>query len=317
MSEHGSGHIADDARSWVMRVQDPGFADWDAFAEWLERDPLHLSAYDAAVEDDRVMAGLLRTAPPAEPLPARRVTPRRLAWASGGAVAAAIAVVAGWTLLDTGRNRTEIATRPGEQRAVRLADGSRVILNGATRIAIDSSDPRTAELIGGEALFEVRHDEREPFVVLAGDVRLQDAGTVFNVVREEAGMRVAVAEGAVIYAPGKPEEVRLDPGEALAIPAAGGAPELGSAAPGDVGSWRTGQLVYRDADLARIARDLSRNLGRRIHAGTGTERIRFTGTLSIRGDPEAVVTRVASLTGTRVSRSGDGWTLDPIAGAAR
>lgn len=315
MSVRGSDSIAADARSWVIRLQDPGFADWDAFAEWLERDPLHLSAYDAAVEDDRVMAELFHLAP-AEPVPARRAVSRRFVWA-GGAVAAAVALVVGWTALDTGGHRTEIATRPGEQRTVRLADGSRVTLNGGTRIALDADEPRTAELVGGEALFEVRHDANDPFVVLAGDVRLQDAGTVFNVIREAAGMRVAVAEGAVIYAPGQPDEVRLDPGEALAVPASGGASELGSVAPADVGSWRAGQLVYRDAALAQIARDLSRNLGRPVHAGAGTERIRFTGTLSVRGDPEAVLVRAASLTGTRVSRADDGWTLDPIDGAPR
>jgi transmembrane sensor len=30
------------ARLWAIRVQDPAFADWDGFTEWLERDRAHL-----------------------------------------------------------------------------------------------------------------------------------------------------------------------------------------------------------------------------------------------------------------------------------
>lgn len=314
--------VAEDARNWVIRLHDSAFADWDAFADWLERDPTHLAAYNAALDTDDSMSGLLARAP----APARVAAPvlvqdlepaapsrSRIYWLSGGAVAAALALVVGWTSLSGPGALQEYATAPGEHREVALADGSRVILNGDTRVAM--LDKRHAELVQGEALFEVRHDAANPFIVKTGDVVLQDAGTVFNVVRDEAGLRVSVAEGAVIYQPGA-QAVHLAPGDALSVPASG-APQLTRTVAADVGAWRGGQLVYRNATLDHVAADLSRNLGIRVRAGKGTEAIPFTGTISTQGGPGAVIERIAALTGTRATRAGKEWTLDTIDGAPR
>jgi transmembrane sensor len=308
--------VAEDARNWVIRLQDTAFADWDAFADWLERDPAHLAAYNAALDTDEAMTGLFAHAP--APALVQDVEPaarpqRRLYWVSGGAVAAALALVVGWTSLSGPGARQEYATAPGERREVALADGSRMVLNGGTRVAL--LDKREAELIQGEALFEVRHDAANPFIVKTGGAVLQDAGTVFNVVRDESGLRVSVAEGAVIYQPGS-EGVHLAPGDALTVPASG-APQLTRTVPADVGAWRGGQLVYRNATLDRVAADLSRNLGIKVRAGKGTGAIPFTGTISTQGGPGAVIERIAALTGTRATRAGKGWTLDAIDGAPR
>jgi transmembrane sensor len=311
-----SESIAEDARGWVIRLQDTAFADWDAFADWLERDPEHLSAYNVAIETDDVMAALFRTAPAPAPVveaePAARPQ-RRLAWISGGAVAAALALVVGWTSLSVPGLRHEYSTEAGERREVALADGSKMILNGATTVAL--VDKREAELVEGEALFEVRHDAAHPFIVKTGDVVLQDAGTVFNVVRDETGLRVAVAEGSVIYQP-QADAVHLMPGDALTVPAAG-KPEVTRTLAADVGSWRGGQLVYRNVSLERVAADVSRSLGIKLKAGRGTADIPFTGTISTQGGPGAVIERIAALTGTKATRAGSGWTLDAIDGAPR
>jgi len=54
-----------------------------------------------------------------------------------------------------------------------------------------------------------------------------------------------------------------------------------------------------------------------VRAGKGTEAIPFTGTISTQGGPGAVIERIAALTGTRVTREGDGWMLDAMHGAPR
>lgn len=304
------------ARLWAIRVEDPDFADWDAFTAWLEADPGHAAAYDAALADAAAMVALLRTPAsrksPTKPAPAARWRP---GWRwTGGAVAAALLAVAGWTVWQPGPQPREIASAPGERRVVDLADGSQVTLNGGTRLILSADGPRRATLVEGEALFSVRHDDANPFVVTSGKVRLVDAGTVFNVVRDGATMRVAVAEGAVIYQPGA-GEVRLAPGAALEV-ADGADPVVGQVAPEQVGSWRAGQLVYSNARLDRVARDLSRNLGTPIAALGGSEKLRFTGILTIEGRAETVLPRIAPLMGVRVTRSATGWTMRP-AGSAR
>ncbi|MBQ1500981.1 MAG: FecR domain-containing protein [Sphingomonas sp.] len=313
MNGQVSDYLAEDARNWVIRLQDAAFADWDAFAEWLERDPAHLSAYNAALETDEAMAELFRLAPAKAAETVARPS-RRLFLISGGAVAAALAAVVGWTSLVPGPNAPfEYRTAPGEHREVALADGSKMVLNGGTRVAM--VDRRHAELIEGEALFEVRHDAAHPFIVKTGGVTLEDAGTVFNVVRDETGLRVSVAEGAVIYQP-QADAVRLGPGDALSV-AGSGRPEVTRTLAADVGSWRGGQLVYRNATLERVAADVSRNLGIQVRAGKGTGDIPFTGTISTQGGPGAVIERIAALTGTRATRAGNGWMLDAIDGAPR
>jgi len=51
------------ARSWAIRVQETAFDDWDGFTSWLERDPSHLPAYEAALADEAWAIDLLSSAP--------------------------------------------------------------------------------------------------------------------------------------------------------------------------------------------------------------------------------------------------------------
>ncbi|WBY08427.1 FecR domain-containing protein [Sphingomonas sp. 7/4-4] len=264
--------LAEAARLWAIRVQDPAFADWEGFTEWLERDPAHLGAYETALADGTWGAELLASAPV-------EVQPRRNWWLpAGAAAAAAVAVVGGWAVLDRDAPAQQIATAAGEHRTIDLADGSKLALNGGTRVMIDPDTPRQVVLEQGEARFEVRHDASDPFVVLSGGTRLVDAGTVFNVVQDGDALEVAVAEGAVIYEPG-PNEVRLAPGDTLKRAGKSAKPVIGTANPQAIGSWASGALQYDRPTLDQVARDLTRSIGRPVRTTGGTERLRFTGTL--------------------------------------
>jgi transmembrane sensor len=209
---------------------------------------------------------------------------------------------------------SEIVTGPGEHRTIPLADGSRIILNGETRIKFDPDEPRAVELAAGEALFEVKHDEHNPFVVVAGGTRLIDAGTVFNVISDEGSLDVAVSEGAVIYEPGR-QEIRLAAGDALSRQNAQSRPVLRKASRQAVGGWQSGQLEYSDASLGQVARDLGRNLGRTIRPAAGAERLRFSGTLVVDGPAEEVLDRAGPLLGVDFAADGDDWRMTPANGA--
>lgn len=305
--------VAEAARLWAIRIQDPAFDGWDDFTEWLESDPAHLAAYEMALDDDAHMAGLLSMAGRLE-ADVRPRSRRRLLIGAGGAIAATVIAVAGWWTFGAGSAEHEIATRPGEHRTIALADGSKVRMNGATRLRYQPDAPRHVALVEGEALFEVSHDARDPFVVTAGAARLVDAGTVFNVVHQAQHVRVAVAEGAVIYSPGA-NEVRLQPGDALTVRGTA-TPVLTRTAPQEVGSWRTGQLFYRDAPLDQVAADLTRSLGERVEAVDVGDR-RFTGTLAVQGEPQIVLSRIAPLMGVRARKAKEGWVLTPGDGPPR
>ena len=314
----------DSARLWTIRIGDPSFDDWDGFTQWLEQDPAHAAAYDAALDDEAwateaLAASGAATAPssrdldePATVVPFAR--PSRKRWLGlGGAIAAAVAGVAGWAVLDHAPLR-EIATAPGEHMSIALSDGSRITLNGGTRIALDPQKPRYVELAHGEALFEVHHDARHPFVVIAGGTRLLDAGTVFNVIDDGQAIDVAVSHGAVIYEPGR-QAIRLNAGDALSRADTDAEPVLRKTGVQSVGSWQDGVLQYDNAPLGRVAGDIGRNTGRAVRAVRGAQRQRFTGTLAIGGPADEVFARAGPLLGVRFELDGDAWTMTPLDGA--
>ena len=312
---NGSNEMGETARLWAIRVQDPAFDDWESFTAWLESDPEHLAHYEQALEVDAWARDLFAT--PHAPLGLVETpavdAPRRRRWvwpAAFGLIAASLAVIASWTML--GRNGTQdIVTAPGEHRTIALSDGSRVALNGGTRISFDPDAPREIRLAQGEALFTVRHDAARPFTVIANGARLLDAGTVFNVVAQQGGaMRVAVAEGAVIYEPG-PGQVRLNPGDTLSLTRPGARPTVSRTNPQAIGSWQQRQLLYDNATLDEVAQDLSRNIGRPIRVAGTAGAMRFTGTLMISDTPERTLERAAPLLGVTFEANGDAWTMTP------
>jgi len=312
MTEHASDPVRETARLWAIRVNDPAFADWDALTGWLDADPGHLDAYEAALDDDAWAAELFATPPsPTEYAPAPAPAARQRRWMFTGAAAAAVltALIA-WPVLQRDLPEQVIVTAMGERRTIMLPDGSRVVMNGDTRIVLDEDAPRRIELVSGEALFDVRHDARRPFVVQAGDTRLVDAGTVFNVVEDEGALDVAVSEGAVIYE-ARSREIRLDAGQGLSRAGADAEPRLRRAAPESVGSWQAGQLLYDDASLDQVARDLGRNLGSPVRATPSAQAMRFSGTLTISGSPEQVLERAGPLLGVRFTRQEDVWVMAP------
>jgi len=303
------------ARLWAIRMQDPSFDDWDGFTAWLESHPAHLARYEHVLAADDWAQDLFRTPPSAfEPAPAPHAggpPRRRWAWpAMGGLLAASLALLATWTMLGHDGGAQEFVTGPGEHRTIALADGSQVVLNGGTRISLDPRAPRAVALAQGEALFTVRHDEARPFVVTANGATLLDAGTMFNVVSQNGAMRVAVAEGAVIYQPG-PGQVRLDPGDALSVSARGARPVVSRVSRAAVGSWQQRQLLYDDATLDDVALDLARNIGQPVRVAGDAGRMRFTGALMLGDTPRQTLDRAGPLLGVRFEARGDVWTMTP------
>ena len=298
--------VEEQALEWAIRASDPAFDDWDGLTGWLEADPRNHDRYDealAAIADacDRVAATPVRTAPVA----ANDERPTRYGYRrwGGGAIAAMLVAIVGVSLWNDRARPYAVETAPGEQRSVRLADGSEIILSGGSRVTLDRADARTASVDRGQMLFRIRHDAAHPFQVTAGDTRMVDLGTVFDVARDPGRTRVAVAEGAVMLDP-QGARLRLDPGQAVV--ATGG--ELRRQRAADVGGWRDGRLTFDAAPLADVARDLSRQLGRPVAADPAIADRPFSGTIDIRNlkDDPALLGRLLAV---RVRVDGEAWVL--------
>lgn len=302
-----SDRIRAEALDWIIRQHEPAFDAWEPFADWLEAAPEHAAIYHAMADADRDVPALL----PRVPAPVRLPLPRRVvgrrAWL-GGAIAAAAVAAGTYTLVGLQPQPYEVATAAGETRLLMLADGSRVDMNGGTRLRLDRRDPRSVELVDGEAVFTVVHNAAQPFELAVGGATLRDVGTVFNVTRHKGTTDVAVAEGEVVFNPDV-ENVRLSAGRMLHSVDKETRLVIGEIEPGVVGAWRTGRLVYAGAPLRLVAEDLSRNLGMNIEAAPTVAGRKFRGVISFGRDRKAVITRLGPLLGLKVQGEGDRWLL--------
>lgn len=297
------------AADWAVRAGDPAFADWDAFMLWLEADPAHTRAYDAVSAAAADAADLVAAcapanddAPQAPPLPARTRRP----WLTG-ALAAVLAVVAAfWVFQGERRDLYTVETAMGETRRVTLDAGTRIELAGGTAVRFDRNDKRFARLDRGQALFTVRHDAAHPFEVAVGDERLVDIGTVFDVRRDEAGLAVAVSEGAVQFDPDG-ANVRVSPGEVLRRDAGMADYTIGKLPLAQVGEWREGRLTFEGASLAEVAAQLRRATGI-DYAAAMTSGGSVSGSILVAplsDDPAAV----GALLGVPVRADGKRWVI--------
>jgi transmembrane sensor len=122
----------------------------------------------------------------------RRV--RTLAAAAAALLLAAGSLIA-WSLL---RGREIYATEVGEQRSLKLGDGSTVTLNSRSRVRIEFDDrSRTVALLEGEALVRVARNPARPFIVRTDGTFVRAVGTEFDVNRKNSGTVVTVFEGRV------------------------------------------------------------------------------------------------------------------------
>lgn len=313
-----SPNLLGEAVTWLVRTREPGFADWEAFASWLEVDPQRNDAYEAAFDAHDATGGLI--APAETPAdrevavsePGRSWRARRR-WA-GVAAAALVAAVVSPSLLPR-HQRFVVATAPGKQRSLRLADGTVIAMNGDTRLVMDRAAIRAVRLEAGEASFTVVHDAAHPFVVTAGSTRIEDIGTVFDVVRSADATDVAVASGSVLYDPDA-AAMKLTSGQTVHDPDRG-MTEIGDADPAAIGSWRVGRLVYRDAPLGIVARDLARTIGEPVRVAPEIGSRRFSGTIVVRGvERRHLFARLSTLLNVAVTHDAGGWRLARERGAA-
>lgn len=122
---------------------------------------------------------------------------RRILWYAGG-IAASLLLVAGAAFLgnrrtlDTLAQQTSVFETPAGQRArTVLPDGTEIWLNAESKLEyppIFTKKERRVKL-SGEAVFEVTHDPKHPFVVETFATDIEVLGTRFNVLADEAAGR--------------------------------------------------------------------------------------------------------------------------------
>lgn len=156
---------------------------------------------------------------------------------------------------------TPYETSVGEQRTVRLSDGSKLLLDTDTQLRVRlSGKARRIDLQSGQAFFEVAHDASRPFIVRAGETEVRALGTRFDVRRAGEVVRVVLVEGKVRVDAGagdKPASWTLAPNQQLRVDErAEERPQAIDAAAAT--SWTTGRLVFSSQPLSAAVAEVNR-----------------------------------------------------------
>jgi transmembrane sensor len=194
-------------------------------------------------------------------------------WGVPSALAASLVFAVGIGSLDRAPGGKPAETAIAQTRVIILADGSKVTLGPASRIATSvNADERRVTLLSGEAFFEIAHDRGRPFWVDAGDARIQVVGTKFDVNRASGRVQVSVLDGVVkVHEPASmfaktpvqilraSQRIEIQDSAPSLFSAPAAAPVVSDPVP--AGDWRNGTRTYMDARLGDVVDDLNRYYG--------------------------------------------------------
>ncbi|MDZ4375957.1 MAG: FecR domain-containing protein [Phenylobacterium sp.] len=291
-----------DASAWLARLQrdpvDPDHA--EAFEAWLAESPDNATAYREVVglwqEYEAAAPEILDELSAVARRQAMRHATTRRRWMVGGGLAAAAALTVAVLPQVTAQPDVKIyATGKGEHRRVALSDGSIIDLNAESRISVTYSRTGRDVVLGdGEAIFDVAHDAKRPFVIDASGRTVRVLGTQFDVRNRDGALSVTVARGRVQVSPiaaRPPQAMVLTSGQRLRIDRAG-VGRLASVDPSEAFGWRAGRLVYRGEPLADVVADLNRQFVEPIEVSDPElARMPITGVIVI-DDQAAVIARL-------------------------
>lgn len=314
-------------------------ADWaDRFAEltaderrelalWLEESPENAGAFarmrrlmaDTALID-AADDGVAPAEPPT-PLPELRVGTSRLvradrrkpmlgrrqAIAAGLAGALALPFAGYWL---AGKQTPgsppplRFASRTGERRRLTLPDGSGLLLDAASRVAVDFSEGRRHVLLEqGAARFDVRHDPARPFEVRTPHAGMVALGTSFSVDHLAEASELRVFSGRVrLDVAG--QEARVVPADRWAL-VDGASVSMGAFDPANHPDWQSDWLDADAMPLGFAVQRLARYSAKPVRIGDPRQaRLTFSGRFRL-DNPRQSLELIGALFGLKVENRGD------------
>ncbi len=254
------------ATEWWVRLDADAedLAQQEAFQQWLRQDPVHVAAFAEITrlwgELDAVKAHL---PPPA------LVTGNARAW-TGRMIRRASRTLGKWSLAMAASVliwfspfmvwlQADYQSPVGESSSIRLNDGSTVVLNSDSALAVNfTAQTRELSLLKGEAWFQVSPDPHRPFRVHAGEGWVTALGTAFNIHVDEEQTEVTVTEHSVaVNLNGNSTTTKLQQGEQAFYNRQG----ITRAEAVDIQAataWQRGKLVFQNRPLGEVLAELNR-----------------------------------------------------------
>lgn len=332
----------EDATQWFMRVrsEDARVEDLQEFKRWIDSDPRNERAYrqvtaawtdvGAHAATPEIMVARRNALDNAHRAAGRRWSVR--GWFSRPlALAASLLVALTGAALYFHLLQGVYSTGIGEQRILRLDDGSLVTLDAKSRVRVAYADGvRLLELERGRARFDVARDPLRPFRVQAGDQTVIALGTQFNVERVADTVLVTLLEGRIAVTgvattssrtathatvtegmpapepearPSTTSVIELTAGQGLQVRANGRATVVPKVDVQRATAWQSGRLFFDDEPLASAAERVNRYSKLQIQVSPSVAELQVSGVFTA-GDATAFVEAISTYFPVRIERTG-------------
>ncbi|MBI1222192.1 MAG: DUF4974 domain-containing protein [Bacteroidetes bacterium] len=209
---------------------------------------------------------------------------------------------------------TQTATEAGEQKELKLSDGTLVKMNAATtlRYPQEFAPDKREIFLEGEAYFEVIPDANRPLIIHGTEANVKVLGTAFNVnAYPGKPMEVAVRSGKVnmVSHSGTGKDVMMVPMMKKGISnKATGTWEMVNSDDQDF-DWLEGKLVFKDAPLKDVITEVSRAYGVKISLENQEMATCHISSTFYRNSIEEVLETLSLITGLHYERIGDRYVI--------
>ena len=143
---------------------------------------------------------------------------------------------------------------------VELSEGSKVTINSNSKLTYPKKFEKDKRVVAlsGEAFFEVAKDPNRPFIINAGEIRVEVLGTSFNVKAHEThdNIEVTVSSGKVaVYRTNNPDErVILIKGQKAIFYKSTTKIEASINDNINFNAWKTKQIIFEDTTMPDVVR---------------------------------------------------------------
>lgn len=264
---------------YIRRNNDTAIAKWESYIQLhpeikdkvAAAVALYYNINTVEAEKDRTtqLNRLQQAVKATHPARIRRINWRQVAWRA----AAVLLLLGGVTLLWPRLKPRKPATAPntflvyssdwGQRKLLTLPDGSSVILNANTTVRIPSdysNKHRHVELVKGAALFDVKTNSDDPFMVTSKQIQTTVLGTSFLIKSYpyEPQSTVSLLSGKVKVSEksGKADPLTLAPGEQARWNESTREMSRASFDTIALRTWKSGKLVFNNASAFEVIREL-------------------------------------------------------------
>ena len=166
----------------------------------------------------------------------------------------------------------KITTTTNEVKKINLPDGSKVWLNSKSelRYAENFGEGKTREIaLEGEGYFEVKRNEKKPFVITSEGVKTTVLGTAFNVCayKTDVDVRVGVINGKVAVEEQGAEVILVKNQQAVFDKASQKLAKNNALDVAEEILWKEGKLSFKGVSLDRVVAAVERNFDTEIVIG--------------------------------------------------